>query len=114
MVVDTTVQEKNITHPVDSKLHVRIIEHCRRLAAVESLLPSIHEVDRNATAIWFRFYPLSLHRFLAGAALRAQEYAQAEGLIKDDLIECPKHNGRFEIRDGSVLRPPPRRPGKIG
>lgn len=32
VVVDTTVQEKNITHPVDSKLHLRIIEHCRRLA----------------------------------------------------------------------------------
>lgn len=33
VVVDTTVQEKNITHPVDSKLHLRIIEHCRRLAS---------------------------------------------------------------------------------
>lgn len=37
VVVDTTVQEKNITHPVDSKLHLRIIEHCRRLAAAEGI-----------------------------------------------------------------------------
>jgi IS5 family transposase len=37
VVVDTTVQEKDITHPVDSKLHVRIIEHCRRLAAAEGI-----------------------------------------------------------------------------
>jgi IS5 family transposase len=37
VVVDTTVQEKNITHPVDSKLHVRIIEHCRRLAEGEGI-----------------------------------------------------------------------------
>ena len=37
------------------------------LAAVESLLPSIHEVDRNATQIWFRFYPLSLFRNLQEA-----------------------------------------------
>lgn len=37
------------------------------LAAVESLLPQIHEVDRNATQIWFRFYPLELHRFLESA-----------------------------------------------
>ena len=37
------------------------------LAAVESLLPSIHEVDRNATQIWFRFYPLSLFRNLHAA-----------------------------------------------
>ncbi|HQX55782.1 MAG TPA: 2Fe-2S iron-sulfur cluster-binding protein [Pyrinomonadaceae bacterium] len=30
------------------------------LAAVETLLPEIHEVDKNAVQIWFRFYPLSL------------------------------------------------------
>ena len=34
------------------------------LAAVERLLPKIHEVDRHAAAIWFRFYPLSLFRYL--------------------------------------------------
>ena len=37
------------------------------LAAVESLLPAIHEVDRTATQIWFRFYPLSLFRSLQTA-----------------------------------------------
>ena len=37
------------------------------LAAVESLLPSIHEVDRNAVQIWFRFYPLDLVRYLESA-----------------------------------------------
>ncbi len=37
------------------------------LAAVDSLLPDVHEVDRNATAIWFRFFPLALKRFLDGA-----------------------------------------------
>lgn len=34
------------------------------LAAVDTLLPCIHEVDRNAVQIWFRFYPLSLKRFI--------------------------------------------------
>ena len=33
--------------------------------AIEALLPSIHEVDRNAVQIWFRFYPLSLHLYLS-------------------------------------------------
>ena len=37
------------------------------LAAVESLLPSIHEVDRNAVQIWFRFYPLDLVKYLESA-----------------------------------------------
>ena len=30
--------------------------------ALDSLLPDIHEVDRNATSIWFAFFPLSLAR----------------------------------------------------
>jgi ferredoxin len=37
------------------------------LEAVESLLSSIHEVDRNAVQIWFRFYPLDLVRYLESA-----------------------------------------------
>lgn len=32
----------------------------------------------------------------------------ADGLLQGTCIECPKHNGRFELRDGSVRRPPPR------
>lgn len=37
------------------------------LETVESLLPLIHEVDRNATQIWFRFYPLELFHFIESA-----------------------------------------------
>lgn len=41
-------------------------------ATVEKLLPEIHEVDRNAIQIWFRFYPLSLFRFLEMAENREE------------------------------------------
>ncbi|MGB7068896.1 MAG: 2Fe-2S iron-sulfur cluster-binding protein [Pyrinomonadaceae bacterium] len=37
------------------------------LSAVDSLLPIMHEVDRNAVRIWFRFYPLELFRYLEAA-----------------------------------------------
>ncbi len=30
----------------------------------------------------------------------------ADGLVKGHLIECPKHNGRFDFRDGSPQRAP--------
>jgi Na(+)-translocating NADH:ubiquinone oxidoreductase F subunit len=30
----------------------------------------------------------------------------ADGMVIGDLIECPKHNGRFDVRDGSPQRPP--------
>ncbi len=35
--------------------------------AIEAALPRIHEVDRNATQIWFAFHPLALHNHLAKA-----------------------------------------------
>jgi len=30
----------------------------------------------------------------------------ADGLVKGGIIECPKHNGRFNLADGSPARPP--------
>lgn len=30
----------------------------------------------------------------------------AGGLLQGHLIECPKHNGRFDIRDGAPKRAP--------
>ncbi len=34
---------------------------------VHDFLPSIHEVDRDAIQIWFRFFPLSLFRYIQNA-----------------------------------------------
>jgi ferredoxin len=42
------------------------------LAALGKLLPNIHEVDRTAVQIWFRFHPLQLLRFLESAEDRAK------------------------------------------
>ncbi len=42
------------------------------LKTLESLLPEIHAVDRNAVQIWFRFYPLSLYRALETAENKAE------------------------------------------
>ena len=30
----------------------------------------------------------------------------ADGLVMDDTIECPKHNGRFNYQTGAALRSP--------
>jgi 3-phenylpropionate/trans-cinnamate dioxygenase ferredoxin component len=30
----------------------------------------------------------------------------ADGLVMDDTIECPKHNGRFNFRTGAATRTP--------
>jgi ferredoxin len=47
--------------------HLSALSESDWLRTIEQLLPEMHEVDRNAVAIWFRFYPLSLQRFVAGA-----------------------------------------------
>ncbi|MGA2662272.1 MAG: MocE family 2Fe-2S type ferredoxin [Verrucomicrobiota bacterium] len=30
----------------------------------------------------------------------------ADGLVMDNIIECPKHNGRFDLRTGQAKRAP--------
>lgn len=42
------------------------------LQTIEKLVPLIHEVDKNATQIWFRFYPLELFRYLETTEDRAK------------------------------------------
>jgi len=49
-------------------------------AALTTLLRSVHDVDKNATQIWFSFYPLSLHR--AFEAAEDPELLAAQLLIK--------------------------------
>jgi len=55
-------------------------------AALATLLRSVHEVDRNATQIWFAFYPLSLHRAV-------QEADDREKLARELLLQ-----GDYELK----------------
>jgi len=48
-------------------------------ATLATLLRSIHEVDRNATQIWFAFYPLSLFRALQQADERQKQRDYPKG-----------------------------------
>jgi ferredoxin len=56
-------------------------------ATLTSLLRSIHEVDKNATQIWFAFYPLSLFRALREAPNR------------DELARALLLQGNYELKD---------------
>src|SRR5687767_8349521 len=56
-------------------------------AILTTLLRSIHEVDRNATQIWFAFYPLSLFRALT-------ESDDAGELARQLLMQ-----GNYQLRD---------------
>lgn len=56
---------------------------------IRKLLPSIHEVDKTATQIWFHFYPLALARALDEAEdpekLAAQLLLQGNYYLKDQI-----------------------------
>lgn len=54
---------------------------------VSALLPSIHPVDKTATQIWFRFFPLSLHQ--------AMQQAENPGELAKRLLLA----GRNELKD---------------
>src|SRR5919202_3168314 len=57
--------------------------------AVAELLPSIHEVDRTATQIWFYFFPLALVRAFEQAedpeALARELLMQGKWLLRDQI-----------------------------
>ncbi|HXH68794.1 MAG TPA: 2Fe-2S iron-sulfur cluster-binding protein, partial [Pyrinomonadaceae bacterium] len=57
------------------------------LKTLENLLPNIHEVDRNATQIWFRFFPLALHRYL--------QTAEDKAVVVQKFVM----QGKFELKD---------------
>ena len=56
-------------------------------ATLTTLLRSIHEVDRNATQIWFSFYPLSLFQAL-------EQAEDPETLVQQLLIQ-----GNYQLKD---------------
>ncbi len=66
----------------------------------EDVMPA--EIDGREIAIYRvegRFYA-STDRCTHGDA------RLSEGLVIDDVIECPLHQGRFCVRDGRALSPP--------
>jgi ferredoxin len=56
---------------------------------IKTLLPAIHKVDKTATQIWFRFYPVALLRALQQAEdpekLAAQLLLQGNYYLKDQI-----------------------------
>ncbi len=56
-------------------------------ATIQELLPSIHEVDRTATQVWFRFFPLAL--------LRAFEQSEDPARLAQELLM----QGRWYLKD---------------
>lgn len=80
--------------------------------AINFLLPEIHEVDRNATQIWFRFYPLALFDYLQASEDEKKERAkmvmQGTYDLKDQVDGSHKffygHKYWKQVKDAITVR----------
>ena len=55
----------------------------------------------------FAIYRLADDRYYASDGFCTHERAHlADGLVMDTIIECPKHNGRFDVRTGEAKGAP--------
>ncbi len=70
VVVDTTIQEKNITFPTDVKLHKKIIDQCGKIAeteGVEQRQSYARVVKKLVMAQRFRNHPKNKKKAYAAA-----------------------------------------------
>ena len=63
-------------------------------------LTKLPKSEKAAYAGWLRFYCTD------GMCTHEEEHLE-EGLLTGHVIECPLHQGRFDIRTGEVISPPP-------
>ncbi|MEJ7625046.1 MAG: hypothetical protein WKF34_13715 [Pyrinomonadaceae bacterium] len=66
--------------------HLKTFSESDWLAAVDQLLPDVHEVDRVALEVWFRFYPLGLRRYV-------------EETGRDEAVQGLALQGDFDLAD---------------
>ena len=71
------------------------------------------DIDRDDVMRWdhdgrsYAIYRASDGAVFATDGLCTHEQVHlADGLVIDHVIECPKHNGRFDYRSGAPLRAP--------
>lgn len=75
--------------PDETPFEIFLNQHDSRAwsRVIEALLPSIHEVDKTATQIWFAFFPLDL-------ALVLKRAQNPEQLAKSLLLQ-----GKYQLKD---------------
>jgi 3-phenylpropionate/trans-cinnamate dioxygenase ferredoxin component len=67
----------------------------------EDVIPFVHEGRE------FAIYRSPDDRYYATDGICTHEHAHlADGLVMDNIIECPKHNGRFDYRTGEAKGAP--------
>jgi len=91
VVIDTTVQEKNITFPTDTKLRVKVMSRCWKLAEEEKLqLRRSYRRELKKTLRIIRFSKQKDQKQVAAAIRRVRTMANA--LLRDVMRKLPANS----------------------
>jgi MocE subfamily Rieske [2Fe-2S] domain protein len=76
-------------------------------------LPEQDVIRFNFNGKTYAIYRLQGDQFYASDGICTHEKAElTDGLVIDGCIECPRHNGRFDVTSGQAVRAPARKPLK--
>lgn len=101
VVVDTTVQEKNITFPTDTKLHIKIVKFCWRVAKKENIKLRQSYRDTIPKLLWTTRYIRTKSRQKEGKKAARRIKTLAGRLLRDlerKLSAEAKENYKETIR----------------
>jgi IS5 family transposase len=90
VVIDTTVQEKNITFPTDAKLRIKVMRRCWKLAAEENIqLRRSYRRELKQVSRVIRFSKSARDKKKAAAARRRVK-TMANALLRDIARKLPE------------------------
>ena len=90
VIPDTTVQAKNITFPTDTKLHLKIIDHCRKLGKENHIKLRQSYVRKLKTLRWLSRYLKVPKRAKEGRRAVAKIKTIAGRLLRELLRKLSK------------------------
>lgn len=102
VVIDTTVQEKNITFPTDTKLRVKVVGRCWKLAAAEGIrLRRSYRRELKKALRTIRFSRSQKDKKKVAAAIRRVK-TMANALLRDVARKLPESS--LPSRQGELER----------
>jgi IS5 family transposase len=102
VVIDTTVQEKNITFPTDTKLRLKVMGRCWKLAVEEGIhMRRSYRRELKKTLRVIRFSKGKNDRKKVAAAIRRVK-TMANALLRDIMRKLPKSS--LDARHEELMR----------